>query len=264
MGNRRNFVQQSFWALAGSTIMQGLFINLSTDYAVKSKTGGSEEEELLKIKELMKGKAPLKWVFSGDSITQGAKHTFGLRSYPEIFAERVRWELGRVRDFVINTAISGNTSKDILNDFEWRIGQFKPNIVSVMVGTNDASEKNEISLSLFRQNNLDLVNRIRESGAIPILQTPNTIDITKAQGRERIDKYISVTREIAQEKKVVLVDHFTYWNEKFNTIEKEELKKRWLNDELHPNGAGHVQMAHLLFRKLSIFDANSFTCKETG
>ena len=36
---------------------------------------------------------------------------------------------------------------------------------------------------------------------------------------------------------------------------------KWLNDELHPNGAGHAQMAHLLFKKLSIFDPNAFTCR---
>ena len=47
-------------------------------------------------------------MFTGDSITHGALHTMGWRSYPEHFAERVRWELGRMRDIVINTGISGD------------------------------------------------------------------------------------------------------------------------------------------------------------
>jgi lysophospholipase L1-like esterase len=132
-----------------------------------------------------------------------------------------------------------------------------------MVGTNDASEKKAISPTNFQQNNIDLVNKIRQMGAIPILHTPNIIIIEKASGRERINDYISVTREVAKEKKVVLVDHFEYWNEKRSTIPNEQVLKKWLNDELHPNGAGHVQIAQLLFRKLSIFDPNSFTCRET-
>ena len=40
---------------------------------------------------------PLTWVFTGDSITHGAKHTAGCRSYPEHFAERVRWSWDAAR-----------------------------------------------------------------------------------------------------------------------------------------------------------------------
>ena len=60
------------------------------------------------IKTLLAGKDPVMWVITGDSITHGALHTLGWRSYPEHFAERVRWELRRVRDIVINTGISGD------------------------------------------------------------------------------------------------------------------------------------------------------------
>ena len=160
MGNRRNFVQKAFLTFAGYGLVPGLVAKSQVNQALKSGVGIplSEDEELRKISALINGKVPLKWVFAGDSITQGAKHTFGSRSYPEIFAERIRWELGRPRDFVINTAISGNTSKDVLHDFEWRIGQFKPNLVSLMIGTNDASEKKEISITSFRLNTIYLWN----------------------------------------------------------------------------------------------------------
>ena len=39
-------------------------------------------------------KQPITWLFTGDSITHVAKHTGGYRSYPELFSERIRWELG--------------------------------------------------------------------------------------------------------------------------------------------------------------------------
>src|SRR5580698_4140403 len=55
------------------------------------------------IRALLKGKEHVVWLITGDSITHGALHTCGWRSYPELFGERVRWELYRVRDIVINT-----------------------------------------------------------------------------------------------------------------------------------------------------------------
>ena len=264
MNSRRKFVANSFWLIGGSNFLSQLETPVTGGPTVAALQNDMqyEEEDLSKIKQLLANKTPLKWIFSGDSITQGAKHTAGYRSYPEFFSERVRWELGRVRDFVINTAISGNTSRDVLNDFDWRVGQFTPNIVSLMVGTNDASEKKEIPVAEFRRNNEALIDKIRQTGAIPILQTPNIIITGKAKGRERIAEYISVTREVATHRKVILVDHFTYWHNSLTSIGSGEVFTKWLNDELHPNGKGHAVMVQLLFRKLSIFDPNAFTCRE--
>ena len=261
MSNRRKFVQKAVTVVATFGLLPRFYFGDSQSTAVETRALSDQGDDLQKLNELIKGKAPIKWIFSGDSITQGAKHTFGSRSYPEIFAERVRWEMGRVRDIVINTAVSGNTSKDILNDFEWRIGQFKPTIVSVMIGTNDASEKKAITLDAFKQNTVELINKIRESGGIPLLQTPNIIITAKATAREKIQEYIDIIRQVAAANKVVLVDHFAFWSEQTEPFSKEGIYTKWLNDELHPNGIGHVQMAQLLFRRLSIFDPNSFTCR---
>ena len=47
------------------------------------------------------------WVFYGDSITHGALHTYGWRSFVEIFEERLRFEKNHVMDYVINSGTSG-------------------------------------------------------------------------------------------------------------------------------------------------------------
>src|SRR5690606_9420213 len=122
-----------------------------------------------RIQEILKQKAPAIWVFTGDSITAGVKHTQGYRSYPEVFGERIRWELHRSRDIIINSAISGNTSQHIVDDFDWRVKQFKPTVVSLMVGTNDCSDDRKISLQKFEENLVFLIKGVRELGAIPIL-----------------------------------------------------------------------------------------------
>lgn len=227
----------------------------------KTSFDSSHDDDLSKIKALLLAKEPLKWVFAGDSITQGAKHTLGYRSYPEIFAERVRWEMKRVRDVVINTAISGNTSSDILKDFEWRVAQFAPAVVFIMTGTNDASVKKEISTELFRSNMEELVSRVRKAGGIPILQTPNIIITEKATGRERLRDYVPILREVSVSKNTILVDHWAYWEDKAKQT-PDEVYRKWMSDELHPNGKGHDEMAKFLFRKLDIFDAGSFTGSE--
>lgn len=65
-----------------------------------------------RIKQLLKQDKPVKWLFTGDSITHGASHTFGWRDYVQVFEERARYELGRVSDVVIRTGISGWTTRD--------------------------------------------------------------------------------------------------------------------------------------------------------
>src|SRR5690348_15954016 len=72
------------------------------------------------IRALLSRNQPVVWVFTGDSVTHGALHTSGWRSYPELFAERVRWELHRFRDIVINSGVSGDTTGELLKDQEWR------------------------------------------------------------------------------------------------------------------------------------------------
>ena len=86
-----------------------------------------------------KASPPWTWVFYGDSITQGAAHTHGARAFPEIFAERVRWEMQFLRDLVINAGISGHASMHLLqrDQYERRVRRFEPQAVFILVGMND-------------------------------------------------------------------------------------------------------------------------------
>jgi len=216
--------------------------------------------DLERISALLKEKnAPVIWLFTGDSITHGAKHTHGYRSYPEIFAERIRWELGRVRDVIINTGISGNTTKTILDDFEWRVKQFNPGVVSLMIGTNDCA-KSRIPIGEFESNLHSLVKHIRDLNAVPILHTPNIIITEKDPTRSALGDYVAVIREVAEIGKVVLVDNYEYWLDTYRNNGASKVYGEWLNDPLHPDGDGHAQIARLMFKKLSIFDKTASTC----
>lgn len=87
---------------------------------------------------------PIKWVFYGDSITHG-RYTRSVSGITQCsFAERIRFELGRTMDVVITTAISGDNTRGPLAGFDWRVAQFDPDVVFVMIGMNDCSEGNDI------------------------------------------------------------------------------------------------------------------------
>jgi len=202
---------------------------------------------------------PLIWLFTGDSITQGAGATAGGRSYPEIFAERMRWEMRRTRDIVINTGISGNITDNILDDFRWRVGQFNPSVVSLMIGTNDCV-RDAISTGYFRDRLELLIAQIRTLKAIPVLHTPNYVDIPHAPHCARLPEFIPVIRQVAENNALILVDNWAYWQNAFQDESKRTGEGKWLDDPVHPNYSGHVQIAQLLFKTLNIFDEKAPTC----
>ena len=250
--SRRRFLQKAGFAAA--------FISTG---ALSGKASGciskGPEADLEKIKNLLSAKEPAVWLFTGDSITHGAKHTHGYRSYPEIFEERIKWELKRFRDVIINTGISGNTTNSILDDYEWRVAHFKPSVVSLMIGTNDCSKK-EITTEVFDKNLITLLTQIRKLGAVPVFHTPNIIIKEKSAARAGIEDYVKVMRKIATENQVILVDNYAYWQDTFNNSKTENVYKDWLNDPLHPNGIGHQEIARKMFKSLSIFDPKEPSC----
>lgn len=210
------------------------------------------------IKQLLAGKEALTWVFTGDSITHGALHTLGWRSYPEHFAERVRWELRRMRDVVINTGISGDRTGGLLADLEWRALRFQPDVVSVMLGMNDCSA-GEAGRETFRTTLSKIAEQIIAAGAIPLLHTPNTVYTKNAGGRGDLPAYAEIVRVLAGEQKLALVDHWRHWEK---TKPDQEALLPWLEDKsIHPGVYGHREFANLTFRQLGIFDPASPTCQ---
>lgn len=255
---RRIFLNNTLksFALAG---LPPLLQSCATPAAATVSASSNAKDDLERIAKIISDKTlPAKWLFTGDSITHGARHTYGQRSYPEIFAERIRTEMGRGRDFIINTAISGHTSKDIRNDFDWRVKQFSPQIISLMIGTNDAATTRNISVTEYESNLNWLIEGVRKLNAIPIIHTPNTIQYKAPGGDVRLDlpKYIDVIYRIVKSNDVILVDNWKYWKENNSKAEAEG----WFADPLHPSGKGHLELARLLFKTINIFESKSFTC----
>lgn len=216
------------------------------------------------IHELLDSPKPIKWLFYGDSITHGAYHTMGWRDYTELFSERIRYELGRLNDIVINTAYSGNTTRHLLESFEWRVEQFQPHVVFVMIGTNDCcidTDGLRVPIDEFKKNLEGLVQRIRAmNGAVPILQTTSPLLKGGAPTREEnFPKYMEMIRQVAQETDSPIIDHTDYWQQ--NDKMKSNVSTYWMSDAFHPNEMGHRVFAELIFKEFKIYSPDSTTCR---
>lgn len=208
----------------------------------------------LELNSLISNEEPKIWLFYGDSITHGCKHLNGHRDYTELFEERVKGELSRRNDVVINTAISGNTTRDLLEGFEHRVSRFKPDVIFLMIGMNDCDKNKNLSLEEYEENLNKLINQMKALNTEVILQT--TIPIIPGLAPERefqFESYMEVVRGLARKYELPLIDHLNYWKG-CNCI-------FWMSNAYHPNEYGHRVLAHKIFKEMDIFDEESRTCR---
>lgn len=188
-------------------------------------------------------------------MTAGGAHTLGLRDFVELFRERVRVELGRRSDVVINTAIGGSTIQNVADQLEHRITRFRPDAVFLGVGLNDARHETA-GLPEFRTTYERVV---AESGCVMVAQTPNgatpgVSEFVTQYGHE----YADAIRTLAKELDLPLVDHGAVWDA---VVAEGRSIEPWIGQGCHPNGYGHRVMAHTIFKALDIFAADSLTCR---
>lgn len=190
--------------------------------------------------------APMTWVATGDSITQAVQHTHGARGWVEHLHERVRWQLGRLTDVVVNTGVSAWGATDVLAAHDRLIGRFRPDVLSVSLGTNDCLA-GEDGLPAFH----DAMRRI-VSGAGPqaqvVLHTPALVSFSGRERRPSLPAYCQAVREIAKDTGALLVDHEAHWSEHHCATDPIP----WLDDPAHPNAVGHLEMANHTLRALGL------------
>lgn len=203
------------------------------------------------LRDFIKDNSHLIWIFTGDSITHGALHTLGYRDYTELVEERIRWELGRVQDLFINSGISGDTTRGLLEGFDHRIARFSPDIVSIMIGMNDCSSGGVISPEEFRENLTQLVHRVRsETHASVILNTQNGADLLNAPERSAFPDYMEVVRDAGMSENVPVCDHLKQWEQVHG--ETPHRYFMMLSDPIHPNQYGHRFLANTFLQWLDI------------
>jgi lysophospholipase L1-like esterase len=153
------------------------------------------------------GEFPLKdgdvWVMAGDSITAQHLHSnyfeaFCFARYPEFkFAFR-------------NSGVGGHTIPSTLARFEYDIAAWKPTVVSVELGMNDAGGS---AKEKFLENMGTMVERIRQAGARPVILSASPVNdgtlLANVQGRNvRLHDYATGLQEFCTKEKIPYGDQF--------------------------------------------------------
>jgi len=200
---------------------------------------------------------PHVWCFMGDSVTQGARHTHGRRDYTEIIAERVRWELGRFDDVILNLGVSGATVEDCAEKYAAQLERFRPDTVSLMFGVNDA-KLGDSGLGRFHEVYRNLVKDLRDRCRVRVvLHTPNPVFGEQSRvTRVALPRYVEVVRKLAAAEGIQLVDNFSLWD----SADESGL----MDDDIHPNGNGHLVIARAFLIEVGLWDSRSELAAEAG
>ncbi|MBR5578454.1 MAG: SGNH/GDSL hydrolase family protein, partial [Lachnospiraceae bacterium] len=209
---------------------------------------------------------PVRWLFVGDSITHGALRTNGYDGIAQLFEKYVREGLGREDDIIINTAISGATIADNIEEGrkDIRLG-WNADVVMVMLGTNDAATPGLSTKEQYTNNLNLLVEEIKRQNpdALVVFRTP--LWTARGDRWRQLIPIVDAMKTLAAEtdaegntKADFLVDQYTPSIRALYDL-------LWLyasgnggdllyGDNLHPNELGHVLMFRQLVEELGLAD----------
>jgi lysophospholipase L1-like esterase len=125
-----------------------------------------------------------------------------------------------------------------------------------MIGMNDCSDSNDITVDEFEENLHELADRVEGLDGQLVMQTTCPILPGSAPDREpQLPVFMDVVRSVAAEHDLPLVDHTRFWEQ------HADKHYYWMSNAFHPNEYGHRAFAYLLFQELDILDPESQTCR---
>ena len=212
-----------------------------------------------RLAQMMEDNDRMTWIFMGDSITHGARLTYGYRSVPQLFESYLRDELDRKDDTVINTAIWGHDTNDTLTNIYQRVEKYVPDVVSIMLGTNDVGT---MTADRYEQNMRAIVAKIKavNENAVIIFRTPiyawgsaHNRPVTLPLYIDRLEKIV------AEDPEIILIDQWS-WGAEYQTTYpwlKIEGNQFLFGDNLHPNPNGHLVMFRHFVKGVGLWTEDS-------
>jgi lysophospholipase L1-like esterase len=208
---------------------------------------------------------PCKIMPFGDSITQGYNVAGGYRAplfHLALAASRNITFVGSANDFSVPTVdgmafpknheghggytIEGNNG--IAQFVGTSIPSYKPNIITLMIGTNDINGNNNLSDAPNRLGKLLDAIFMRDANILVVLAQ---IVPTRTDGTNNAVKTYNaampnlVSTRVSKGQHILLVDMYTAFTKDAN------YKQSLFADNLHPNQAGYNAMAEVWFQALS-------------
>ncbi len=200
------------------------FFLLAAALALLTACGGKAKEEALP--------AGSQVVALGDSITAGFGVAAG-EAWPELLANRTGW-------VVVNGGVSGDTSGGALQRLPALLEEYKPVLVLVALGGNDMLRRLPEEETVANLGKILAMVKAHEAKPV-LLATPKPSAMGAVfQSLSAADFY----RRVAEEQQVPLIEDAIA-----EVLSDPQLK----GDPLHPNAAGHAQLAQKIFDALKAF-----------
>lgn len=197
------------------------------------------------------GKAHIACV--GDSITYGCTlPMFFLRRYPAVLQQLLGQDV-QVASFALNDrTLQDFGNKPFRKERAFQQSKkFLPEVVIILLGTNDSKDNNWLSAEAFREQYTTLIAEYRRLSSKPriLVCTPpcafqpvcRFFFITNDANLERIPKVAEEVKTVAESEAVELVDLFA------RTADHRNL---FGADGLHPSVEGAREIAKVIYRKL--------------
>lgn len=206
-----------------------------------------------KIKEMFNKDITTTWVFTGgEAVSGNFEDIRGARNYVGHFEDYIRWQMvlneklsgeeqwQYTQNFVTNTAAPDLNLAQIIKNRKHLIENLDPKAVVYMIGIEDYSKTDDAARKEFQKNLNELINTalaLRDGQGLLVIQLPFA---TKNEIKNKaIENYIAAARETVgsrskkEQKRILLVDHYTQTKEDKDFLEKDLTENDSLNAQGH-------------------------------
>jgi lysophospholipase L1-like esterase len=158
---------------------------------------------------------------------------------------------------VTNMGCSGNTSSDLVQRWDSDVVDLRPDVLTIMIGTNDVWRQFDspgrlehgVNPEAYRNNLVRLVERTQHSVRGLLLATPFFLEsLREDRMRARMDEYGAIVKEVAALYQTDFLDTQALFEPYL--AERHSSEIAW--DRVHPTLTGHFILAQGFARSLGI------------
>jgi lysophospholipase L1-like esterase len=212
------------------------------------------------------------FVFLGDSITHQRLYTQYVETffYTRLPARRIRFH---------NAGVGGAKAWDALQRMQHDVTDFTPQYVSILLGMNDGRYQpfDRETFDTYQTDMNEVVRRVREAGAAPILMSPTMFDSRAASVHKRarppgtLAEYNSVLAYYGQWLQHQAIESGAAYVDMYGPLNRITFNKRrkdanftMIQDAVHPDPPGQVVMALAMIEQLGVGKPLSSIVVRTG
>ena len=185
----------------------------------------------------------------GDSLTE-ASDLDRQSIWPSLVGRRLKIN-------ILNSGIGGDTTAGLLSRFYHDVVRHGPDYVLIMGGTNDLWWN--LDLKLIQANIFTMTCQAEYHNIVPLVGLPIPINVAKARYQdfmapqggykkcvEKLAALVEDLTKLAQQNEIACLDFYHPFCDDSGAVKG----KYFLEDGLHPNKAGHRQMAQIAVESL--------------